>query len=76
MINNYQEENNYGRQIIGNMSTSEKVFFLFICLFVFDCIGSSLLHSDFSSCSEQGLLFIVVHGPLIAVASLVAEHRL
>ena len=29
----------------------------------------------FSSCSEQGLLFIVVCGLLIAVASLVAEDR-
>ena len=30
----------------------------------------------FSSCGERGLLFIVVHGLLIAVASLVAEHGL
>ena len=30
----------------------------------------------FSSCCEQGLLFIAVLGLLIAVASLVAEHRL
>ena len=30
----------------------------------------------FSSCNEQGLPFVVVHGLLIAVASLVAEHRL
>ena len=30
----------------------------------------------FSSCSERGLLFIALHGLLIAVASLVAEHRL
>ena len=30
----------------------------------------------FSSCREQGQLFIVVHGLLIAVASLVAEHGL
>ena len=30
----------------------------------------------FSSCGEQGLLFIVVHGLLIAVASLVEEHGL
>ena len=30
----------------------------------------------FSSCGECGLLFDEVHGPLIAVASLVAEHRL
>ena len=28
----------------------------------------------FSSCSERGLLFVVVHRLLIAVASLVAEH--
>ena len=30
----------------------------------------------FSSCSERGLLFVAVHGLLIAVASLVAEHGL
>ena len=30
----------------------------------------------FSSCSERGLLFIVVRGLLIAVASLVVEHGL
>ena len=51
-------------------------FFLLINLF-FGCVGSSLLHAGFlSSCSERGLLFIVVCGYLIAVASLVAEHRL
>ena len=30
----------------------------------------------FSSCGKRGPLFITVHGPLIIVASLVAEHRL
>ena len=30
----------------------------------------------FSSCGERGLLFVVVRGLLIAVASLVAEHGL
>ena len=30
----------------------------------------------FSSCGEQGLLFVVVHRLLIAVASFVAEHAL
>ena len=30
----------------------------------------------FSSCGEWGLLFIAVRGLLIAVASLVVEHRL
>ena len=29
-----------------------------------------------SSCGEWGLLFIAVHGRLLTVASLVAEHRL
>ena len=30
----------------------------------------------FCSCGEQGLLFVVVHGLLTVVASLVAEHGL
>ena len=30
----------------------------------------------FSSCGERGLLFVVVRGLLIVVASLVAEHAL
>ena len=30
----------------------------------------------FSSCGEQGLLFVVVHGLLIAVVSLVVKHGL
>ena len=30
----------------------------------------------FSSCGEQELLFVVVHGILVVVASMVAEHRL
>ena len=30
----------------------------------------------FSSCSEQGLLFLAVHGLLIAMTSLVVEHGL
>ena len=30
----------------------------------------------FSSCGELGLLFVVVHGLLIVVASLVVEHGL
>ena len=29
----------------------------------------------FSSCGEQGLLFLAIHGVLIAVASHVSEHR-
>ena len=35
----------------------------------------SIAAQAFSSCGERGLLFIVVRGLLIAVASLAAEHR-
>ena len=43
------------------------------------CMAALGLHCcprAFSSCGEQGLLFVVVSGLLIAVASLVVEHRL
>ena len=54
-----------------SLNSQGNLFFFFW----FFCIGSSLLHTGFS-CSEQELLFIMVHGLLIAVASLVAEHGL
>ena len=54
-----------------------KIFiYLFIYLFILDCAGFLLLKGFFSSCSKQGLLFIAVHGFLIAVASLVIEYGL
>ena len=50
---------------------------LFIYLFLFlPALGLRCRARAFSSCSEQGLLFIAVRGLLIAVASLVAEHGL
>ena len=55
-------------------------FYLFICLFV--CLFLAVLSlcccmRAFSSCGKRGLLFIAVHGLLIAVASLVVvEHGL
>ena len=48
---------------------------LFIYLFM-AALGLLLLRTGFSSCVEWGLLFAAVSGLLIAVASLVAEHRL
>ena len=45
-------------------------------ILIFGCSGSSLLHVAFSSCAEWGLLFVVVNGILIAVGTLVEEHRL
>ena len=48
----------------------------FICLLFLAALGLHCYARAFSICVEQGLLFVVVHGLLIAVASLVAEHGL
>ena len=47
------------------------LFFFFLAVLCLRCCTRA-----FSSCSEQGLLFVAVRGLLIAVASLVAEHGL
>ena len=39
-------------------------------------LGLRFCARAFSSCGKQGPLFTAVRGPLIIVASLVAEHRL
>ena len=39
-------------------------------------LGLRFCARAFSTCGEQGPLFIVVRGPLTVVASLVVEHRL
>ena len=55
------------------------MFFLiykFIYLFILAALGLHCCAWAFSSCVERGLLFVVVRGLLIAVASLVAEHGL
>ena len=55
------------------------LLFYFIYLFTYLFLAAFGLRCSaraFSSCSERGLLLVVVHGPLIAVASLVTEHRL
>ena len=53
------------------------IFFLnkFIYLFL-AVLGLCCCAWAFSSCGERGLLFVAVHGLLVAVPSLVAEHRL
>ena len=50
-------------------------FFNFIYLFL-DILGLCCCTQTFSSCSEWGLLFVVVCGLLTAVVSLSAEHGL
>ena len=50
---------------------------LFIYLFIYlAALGLCCCAWAFSSCSEQGLLFVEVHGLVIVVASLVEEHGL
>ena len=60
-------------RFFSNIIMILNVFFSFSFLAV---LGLHCCIQAFSSCSEQGLLFIVVRGLLIAVASLVAEHGL
>ena len=54
------------------------LFYLFIYLFYLflAALGLCCCAQAFSSCGERGLLFVVVHGLLIAVASLVVQYRL
>ena len=47
------------------------LFVLFLAMLGLRCCARA-----FPSCGEQGLLFVAVHGLLIEVASLVAEHGL
>ena len=47
------------------------LFYLFLPVFGLRCCTQA-----FSSCGEQGPLLVAVRGPLIAVASPVAEHGL
>ena len=60
-------------------SLSKPVLFLFIYLFIYlfmAVLGLRFCARAFSSCGEQGPLFIAVRGPLTIAASLVAEHKL
>ena len=49
-----------------------KVYFIYLFLAV---LGLRCCVRAFSSCGERGLLFVAASGLLIAVASLVMEHR-
>ena len=59
------------------LTVASKSFFKnkFIYLFL-AVLGLRCCAQAFSSCGERGLLFLVLWGLLIAVASLVVEHRL
>ena len=50
--------------------------FIYLFILILAVLGLRCCAQAFSSCSQWELLFIVVHGLLIVVASLVAEHEL
>ena len=51
--------------------------FIYLSIYLFlAALGLCCCVQAFSSCSERGLLFVAGRGLLIAVASLVVEHRL
>ena len=54
----------------------KKYLFIYLFIYFLAALGLRCCAQAFSSCSEQGLLSVVVRGLLIAVASLVAEHKL
>ena len=57
--------------ILFFLSFFYKFIYLFLAVLRLRCCAQA-----FSSCGDRGLLFVAVHGLLIAVASLVAEHGL
>ena len=68
-----------GFGIFFNTRIYFSVCFLNINLFIYLVLAVLSLRCcarAFSSCGQWGLLFVTVHGLLIAVASLVAEHGL
>ena len=63
--------------ILGTVSINHVLFKKFFYIIVFLAVlGLRCCTWAFSSCGKRGLLFIVVCGLLIVVASLVVEHRL
>ena len=63
------------RLFFPNNFLGHLVVFLFFVFFL-AALGLHCCAWVLSSCGERGLLFIAVHGLLIAVTSLVVEHGL
>ena len=67
----------YGNSMFNLLGNCQTVFLYYghikINLFL-AALGLCCCAQALSSCGEQGLLFIVAHGLLIAMASFVAEH--
>ena len=74
-LNSALPEGAWGNLFIYFLKKNVFLFIYLIYLFL-AALGLCCCAQAFSSCGEPGLLFIVVRGLLIAVASLVAEHGL
>ena len=61
------------KELFGQPHTSQ---FTFVFILFLAALGLCCCTRALSSCGKQGLLFVVVHGLLIEVASLVVEHGL
>ena len=61
---------------LAHSKVDQSVFFLRFFFLFMAAWGLCCCAQAFSSCGEQGLLFVEVHRLLIAVASLVVEHGL
>ena len=57
-------------------SSSSSFFFLRLFIYLLAALGLCCCLQAFSNCGEQGLLFVALHGLLIAVASPVVEQEL
>ena len=74
----------YLKSILSNISIANSIFlwfplalnFFFFLIIYLAVLGLHCCARAFSSFGERGLLFVAMHGLLIAVASLVAEHGL
>ena len=53
-----------------------KIYLFYFYLLFLAVLGLRCCVRAFSSCGEQGLVFVAVRGLLIAVTSLVSEHGL
>ena len=59
--------------LFGTFWNFKLIYLIYLFL---TALGLCCCVQAFPSCGERGLLFVAAHGLLIAVASLVAEHRL
>ena len=63
--------------MVCELYLNNAVFYIFYFIYLsLAALGLCCCARAFSSCGERGLRFLEVHGLLIAVASLIVEHRL